>query len=235
VFTINTINEKNYLLPEDGELSKKDLINLFDLPNLNEVYIKAYAFNMDDLLKKIKDIDAKGIKVYILADYIQARGRSSWDEIVSLHKSLKNGQILLTSAGCGSKSTGQIFHNKAMTFIFSDKDPINLDGSCNFSDSGFVQSNTIRIFSSKQYSDRFIEHFNVHRNWTLANAQHKQIDYLLANPVSTESIEFNEDTAELFEEIYLLKNKINSFKLIMFLLLFIIIAQWLVFSGPVAR
>jgi hypothetical protein len=235
VFINQSQEEKCYMLPEDGSSAQKDILSLFDSSCLQQIYIKAYALNWDGLLAKIKEADKRKIKVNILADYVQARGRGSWDELVDLHKSLKNGQILLTTAGCGSKSTGQIFHNKAMTLIFSDKDPINLDGSCNFSNSGFFQSNTIRIFTSKTYSDYFVEHFNVHRDWTLANAQHKQIDYLLNNPISAESIEFNEESAELFEEIYELKRQNKTYKLIIFAITLVIICSWLIFSAPICR
>jgi len=228
-------NEKVYFLPEDGILAKKNILNLFDLPNLSEVYIKAYAFNMDDLLQKIKNVDSKGVKVYILADYVQARGRGSWEKLVDLHKSLNNGEILLTTAGCGSKSTGQIWHSKAITFIFSDKDPINLDGSCNFSDSGIHQGNTIRIFTSKTYSDNFVKHFHVHKDWTIKNAQHKQIDYLLQNPISTESIALDEDNAEIFYTMHILKINNTNLKLVTYLLAIIIFLQWLVMSTPVCR
>jgi hypothetical protein len=235
VFENNSQKEKCYMLPEDGAIAKKDMLSLFDAPNLSKVYIKAYAFNMDDLLQKIKDVDSKGVKVYILADFVQARGRGSWEEIVNLHKSLKNGQILLTTAGINSRLPSTIWHSKAMTFIFSDKDPINLDGSCNFSDSGIDQGNTIRIFTSKTYSDNFVQHFNAHRDWTIKNAQHKQIDYLLKNPINTESVDLDEDNAEIFHNMHQLKIKNTNLRLSTHLLAIIIFLQWPIMSTPVCR
>lgn len=223
------------MLPEDGDLANKDILSLFDDPKLIKVYIKAYALNWDKLLEKIKHIDSKGVVVNILADYVQARGRGSWDELVTLNKNLKNGQILLTTSGCGSKSTGQIWHSKAMTFIFSDKDPINLDGSCNFSNSGFLQGNTIRIFTSKIYSDSFIEHFNIHKEWVLQNAQHKQIDYLLEHPINTESIDFDENTSELFYHMEQLQLQNKNYKLILNFLAILVIVQWIIIIIPTAK
>lgn len=227
--------EKCYLLPEDGDLAKQDLIGLFHLPNLKEVYIKAYAFNMDILLKTIKDVDSQGIKVSILADYVQSRGRGSWNELVDLRKNLKTGEILLTTAGCGSKSTSQIWHSKAASFIYSDKEPINFEGSCNFSDTGFLQGNTIRIFSSQEYSDTFIKHFNIHRDWTLSNAQSKQIDYLLEHPVSIESISIDEDNAEIFQDLENMKDYISIYQNVICFLVLLIIIQWIVICLPICH
>jgi hypothetical protein len=226
MFENTSFKEICYFLPEDGESAKKDLLDLFDSPSLKEIYIKAYAFNMDAIIEKIKNCDSKGISVHILADFVQSRGHGSWDKIFDLHKTLKNGEILLTTAGCGSKSTGSIWHSKAMSFVFEDKSPINFEGSCNVSDTGFLQGNTIRIFNSDVYSKNFIEHFDIHKEWTIKNAKSKQIDYLLNNPITTESYELNEENEEIVYELKHMKMELNHYRTISFILAIITFFQW---------
>lgn len=231
LFANQSEKEYCYYLPEDGVQAKIDLLKQFDSDNLKEIYIKAYALNSTDLLAKIKTTDTKGIPVYILADYVQARGQGSWNKLADLHNSLKHGELLLATAGVNSPSTGQIWHSKAITFVYKNtQSAINWEGSVNFSDSGFVQGNTARLFASKDWSSKFIEHFNVHRDWALSNAKNKQIDYLLNNPVQTESLEFSEDNAEAIYQIDLLKKQNHKYKLWLYSLVFIVIIQWLIFS-----
>lgn len=229
-------NEVCYFLPEDGNIAKQDLLKQFDLPNLKEIYIKAYAFNWDDLLTKVKEVDQKGIQVHILADYVQSRGPSAWDKLVDLHKTLKNGELILTTAGANSPSTSQIWHSKAITFLQSNnEEPTNWEGSVNFSGSGWEQGNTASIFSSQIWSDNFISHFKIHKQWAIDNAAHKQIDFLLNNPVQAADLEITEETADLIFELNTLKKSNQQFKSFTYLAFFIIILQWFVFWTPVCK
>lgn len=228
-------NETCYFLPEDGEIGQKDLLSQFDDPNLKEVYIKAYAFNWDDLLNKVKTIDKKGIPVHILADYVQSRGPSAWDKLVDLHKTLKNSDLTLTTAGINSPSTGQIWHSKAITFVKANSDPLNWEGSVNFSSSGWDQGNTASLFESKIWSDNFIQHFIVHKQWALEKAAHKQIQYLLDNPVQIQDVELSEDNAELFSEIEQLKTKNQKLNYVVYFLTFLVFLQWLIFWSPIGK
>jgi hypothetical protein len=213
VFKNQSVNEICLFLPEDGVLAKQNLLNLLKDPSITEVYIKAFGFNMESLLSSILKLDRKGVHVYILADYMQARSPGSWDKLIEFHKNLKCGQLILTTAGIGSDQPSLIFHTKALTIIRKNKSAINWCGSCNFSDSGFSQANNIRIFESEVWSNEFIKHFNIHRNWALNKAAHKQIDYILANPVSAQDLEVNEEISEYIYQINKLKSSLKFYKI----------------------
>lgn len=216
-------NEICYQLPEDGLIAKQKLLDIFNSENITSVYIKAFGFNMDDLLNSILVLDQKNIPVYILADYMQARSPGSWDKLVKFNSSLKNSQLILTTAGCGSDQPSIIFHTKSFSVLFSDKPALNWDGSCNFSDSGWSQANSIRVFESEVFSGEFIKHFNDHRNWALKNASHKQIDYILKNPVSAQELTENEETADFMFEINRLKIVIFYYKFSIIILLIMLL------------
>ena len=159
MFANQPINEICFFLPEDGDIAKQTFLKQFNDPNLTMVYIKAFAFNLDELLKKIEELDSKGIVTKTLADVVQARNPSSWEKIVATHKKLKVGEILLTTAGCGSKLPSTIWHSKACVLLRGNLPAICQEGSANFSNSAYLQSNTMRIFQSQTWSDEFIKHF----------------------------------------------------------------------------
>jgi hypothetical protein len=188
-------------MPEDGIVAKKIFLNLLSHDNVDKVYIKAFGFNMPEMLEELLALDSKGVEVNVLADYMQARGPSTWDKLVDFNSKLKHGSLVLTTAGYGSSEPSIIFHTKAMVVVMKDGPSLNWCGSCNFSSSGWLQANNARLFISKTWSEKFIEHFYVHRDWALQNAAHKQIKYILENPVQAKELEFTEYGEELSDYV----------------------------------
>jgi HKD family nuclease len=235
VFKNISINESMYFLPEDGPELKQDLFNILSDEAIIEIWIKAFGFNLDKLLDKLLELDSKGIKIHILADYMQAKSPGSWNKLVKFYSQLKNSEFILTTAGVGSDQPSIIFHTKSMTIIRSNLPAKNFCGSCNFSDSGFSQANNVRIFESQTWSDNFIAHFNVHKQWALEKAAHKQIQYLLDNPVQIQDVELSEDNAELFSEIEQLKTKNQKLNYVVYFLTFLVFLQWLIFWSPIGK
>lgn len=204
-------------MPEDSDIAQKQLLDQFENSDLKAVYIKAYTLNWDDLFDKIKFIDQKGIPVYILTDYMQARTPSSWEKIVELHKFLKNGEIILTTAG-GERMPSQIWHSKAISFVSKDICQ-NWCGSVNFSNSGFYQGNTASLFESEIWSKEFIDHFEKHKKWALSEQPQKQIEFILNNPVAVQDVEINEENSDLYLRIELLENILLKYRITTVLLM----------------
>ena len=231
MFTNISTNEVCFFMPEDGIIAQENLLKELSNIDLAAVYIKAYAFNWDDFLNKVKELDSKQIPVYILADYVQARGPGAWDKLVDLHKSLKYGSLILTTAGINSISTGQIWHSKAVSLVYRNRAPKNWAGSVNFSASGWTQGNTSRLFESQTWSDEFIKHFKIHQSWALTNQPQKQIDYILSHPIQVQDYEETEENSDLIFELKNTKYELKSFQyativlaVIGFIELFIIVA-----------
>ena len=224
MFTNSSKNEICFFLPEDGKIARAKLFEILNDFDVDCVYIKAFGFNMDDLLSTILKLDSNKIPVYILADYMQARSPGSWEKLVKFHKTLKYGQLVLTTAGVGSDLPSIIFHTKSLTVIHKNKPATNWCGSCNFSDSGFSQANNIRVFESEVWSGEFIKHFNTHRDWALDKIPHKQIDFILENPVTSLDFTENEENSDLIFEIEKLKHLNFLYKLGFYVFLFNILA-----------
>ena len=231
-----------YFLPEDGKDLREALFNILSDPDVTEIWIKAFGFNMDSLLSKLLELDSNGTKIHILADYMQARGPGSWKKLVDFHSKLKNRDLTLTTAGAGSDQPSIIFHTKALTAIRKNKNALNFCGSCNFSDTGFSQANNVRVFESQTWSDNFVEHFKVHQAWALDKAKNKQINYILANPVQAEGLEMSEDFADYIFDMDNLKTQNTKLKKVAIILavwtsleFLWIIAQWLIIRPPIGR
>lgn len=201
------VNEVAFILPEDGGESKKTFLSMFDLPDIEEIYICAFGFTMDEAFEKIKTLDSNGIAVNLLLDVTQARGPGAWLKIVDLHKNLKHGSVVLTTAGVGSKVPGAIWHFKAM--VVKTKDTYyNFEGSINFSDSGWNQGNSARYFQSEAWAVEFINHFKIHRDYAMSKYQNKQINYYINNPVEEQDID--EQYIEYSEQITILRHQLDK-------------------------
>jgi len=226
MFTNNSINETVYILPEDGDVAKKNLLELFDDPDIDSVYINAYGITLSSLAEKIKKLDSNGIHVEILSDYVQSRGKTAWAIAKDIHENLKFGSITLTTAGINSDNPGAIYHHKNITFRFKNKPAINFMGSANFSSGSWSQGNVCQIFESQEFSDKIVEYFKAHKEWALKNRYDKQVDSEFESLSDIDDIdESNEDLYDLIgkqnKEIDELKNKILFFKYVI-LILFII-------------
>jgi hypothetical protein len=227
VFNNKSKNEICYFLPEDGKIASAKLFQIFNDFDIRCIYIEAFGFNMNDLLSTILKLDNEKIPVHILADYMQARSPGSWEKLVDFKKSLKYGTITLTTAGVGSDLPSVIFHTKSFSVLFNNKPPLNWSGSVNFSDSGFKQANTVFVFESEVWSGEFINHFNVHKEWALEHIPHKQIDFILENPVTAQEYIETEENSDLIYEIEKLKYFNHLYKISFFVTLFFLIVSLL--------
>ena len=232
MFKNQFVSETCFLLPEDGETAKQYLLQIFN-EDIKEVYICAYGFNLDELLEEILKLDSKGIPVHMLVDFVQARGTYTWDKLVAFKSKLNNSDLTLTTAGVNSPNKSAIWHFKTISVIRNNSDPLNWEGSVNFSNSGFEQGNSARLFTSKIWSDAFIQQFKIHKQWAIENAPHKQIDWILKYPVNSQALDFNEETSDILYELEMTKKSLIKYKIISFMLIFAIICQWFVFWSPI--
>ena len=217
MFKNNSSNEVVYILPEDGAIAKKDLLELFEDPDIDSVYINSYGITLPELVEKIKKLDDKSIPVEILSDYVQTRGKNAWLLSKDLYDHFKYGSITLTTAGANSDNPGAIYHHKNITFRFKNKPAVNFMGSANFSPGSWSQGNVCQIFESQDFSDQIIKYFEIHKEWALKNRSDKQVDTAFESLSDTDDIdESNESLYDLIGkqsiEISHLKNKVILFK-----------------------
>ena len=205
MFKNQSNNEIIYILPEDGTIAKESLLQLFDLPNIEIVYINAYGITLDSLVEKIKQLDDQKIPVHILSDYMQSRGKSAWEIAKDLKQYLKYGSITLTTAGINIKNSSAIYHHKNLTIRFKDQTPINFLATANFSNSSWEQGNVCTTFSSQEFSDNIVEYFNTHKQWALKNRADKQIDNNEFQILS-EIDDIDESNEKLYDMISLLES-----------------------------
>jgi hypothetical protein len=200
MITISTRNEDNYFLPEDGTLARQRLLQTLSLPS--DAFISCYGFTLQEAYDAILEVDAKGFKQSLLLDYSQGVGPTAKPKIKNLIQNLKNGQVVLTTAGPKSAKTSSIFHVKGLVKYDPEKNkvPYCVEGSTNISISGFYQSNTMRFFKNKLWSETFIAQHKEIKDWALKNLPHYQpsvladnfdiVDYFFDNYVEEKDNEF---------------------------------------------
>lgn len=181
MITISTRNEDNYFLPEDGALARQRLLQTLALPS--DAFISCYGFTLQEAYDAILEVDSKGFKQSLLLDYSQGMGATAKPKIKHLIQNLKNGQVVLTTAGPKSSKTSSYFHVKGMVKFDPEKNkvPFCMEGSTNISVSGFYQSNTMRFFKNKVWSETFMTHHKEIKDWALKNLPHYQPKILAEN------------------------------------------------------
>lgn len=198
-----TITEKDYFLPEDGPDAEKVFLNLLN-GDYQELWISAFGFTLQPMFDAIKAADARGVKCHILLDHSQSGGTAEKPKVQDLVNSLKNGEVVITTAGAGSGKPSDIWHWKGMVARFEDGNdaitrfgamasnlnnfgisvnasPDNTtiyfcwEGSTNFSQSGWDQGNSARLFSNITWAEKFVEQHGIHAQWAEQNEPQYQL------------------------------------------------------------
>lgn len=173
MFTIS-ITETDYFMPEDGAVAQKQFLQL--LANPGEVWMSAYSFTLQPMFDELLKADARGVKIHLLLDHSQEAGRAEASKVKNLADNLKHGDVTITTAGINSKAPSQIWHWKGFVVQQAkSKHYACWEGSTNFSQSGWLQGNSARTFTSDVWAEKFIEQFKAHKKWALANEAQYQI------------------------------------------------------------
>lgn len=157
-----------YTLPDDGIPAKVDFLSLLHSPG--ETWIFAYNFSDPALIDEILAADAEGVVVHCLIDRVQSQGPSEKAQIARMRAAMKHGDLTITTAGCDSQSTGQIWHYKCLV----TDDTLGAqahcwEGSVNFSVDGWLQGNSAFHFQSDAWASEIKRIYTEHREWALAN------------------------------------------------------------------
>jgi len=186
-----TVRERDYMLPEDGQLCKTEFLNLLN-GGYDELWISAYGFTLRPMFDAIKAADARGVKVHLLLDHSQSQGRAELPLVKDLAASLKNGDLTITTAGLGSGKPSNIWHWKGLVAKFNDgnadlhrfgsdpgrtQPPVYFcwEGSTNFSAGAWDQGNSARIFANDEWALAFIEQQQRHIAWAVENEPQYQL------------------------------------------------------------
>jgi hypothetical protein len=169
-----TITETDYFLPEDGTAAKAKFLEL--LNKLTEVWISAFGFTLQPMFDDLEKANAAGAKIHVLLDHSQEVGRAEAPKVKDLVAHLKHGDVTITTAGIHSGAPSQIWHWKGMVV----KDPNGKtmhcwEGSTNFSENGWLQGNSARVFSSVDWAKAFVNQFEAHRAWARQNLPQYQV------------------------------------------------------------
>lgn len=168
-----TVTEDDYFLPEGGMAAQKRFLDI--LASFTEVWISAYGFTLQPMFTELKAADARGAKIHILLDHSQETGNAEAPEVLDLIKSLKNGDVTVTTAGVNSAQKSDIWHWKAMVIDTnapnesSGDELLCWEGSTNFSAGAWYQGNSARVFRSDKWGQTFRDQFETHKSWALQN------------------------------------------------------------------
>lgn len=169
-----TITENDYFLPEDGPAAEQRFLELLD--NLTEVWISAFGFTLQPMFDELKKADVAGAKIHVLLDHSQEAGKAEAPKVADLVANLINGDVTITTAGINSKAPNQIWHWKGMVVDApGNAEDFCWEGSTNFSQSGWLQGNSARVFQSNDWARIFIQQFEAHREWARNNEPQFQI------------------------------------------------------------
>lgn len=196
MITIKNKIEDNYFLPDDSKEAKVRLLEFMAIPE--ETFISCFGFTLQEAYDVILDLDSKGVKQSLLLDYSQGSGPSARPKIKNLIQKCSNTKVVLTAAGPKSnRPTSAFFHIKGMVKIPSDKrkSPFCMEGSTNVTISGFSQTNTMRFFANKVWSDKFVEQHLEVREWALKFLPHYQPSILADN---SDAVDYFFDNLEYF-------------------------------------
>ena len=173
MFTIN-ITETDYFMPEDGPAARETFLEL--LANPSEVWMSAYSFTLQPMFQELLKADQRGVKIHLLLDHSQETGRAEASKVKNLAANLKHGDVTITTAGINSRVPAQIWHWKGFVVQQTDSGDYNCwEGSTNFSQSAWLQGNSARTFSSAVWAQKFVQQFELHKQWALANEPQYQI------------------------------------------------------------
>jgi hypothetical protein len=169
-----TTTETDYFLPEDGQEAEQKFLQL--LKNFSEIWICAFGFTLQPMFDELKKADAAGANLHILLDHSQAVGKAELPRVKDLVENLRHSDVTITTAGVNSPKKDQIWHWKGMIVKPKDgQEDYCWEGSTNFSQSAWFQGNSARVFRSSVWAQTFIQQFEAHRAWALANEPQYQI------------------------------------------------------------
>ncbi len=159
-----------YSLPEDAVAAEAAFIGV--LNSEHETYLEMYGNTLIDLYTAIKKADSEGIVVHCLFDHTQSCGPTEKALVIDLVNSLKNGSVVITTAGPDAESKSQIAHRKRIMDVSGN----TCFGSVNASHDGFhSQTNDMISFNDPDYVNAAIERFKTRREWALTNHPEYQI------------------------------------------------------------
>ncbi|MFA5057081.1 MAG: phospholipase D-like domain-containing protein [Opitutaceae bacterium] len=167
-----TVTETDFFLPEDGTAAQQRFLAL--LANPAEAWIGAYGFTLQPMFDELAKADARGVPIHVLLDHSQEVGRTEAPKVQALVKSLKHGDVTITTAGINSKAPSQIWHWKGMVAKRAGGFDC-WEGSTNFSQSAWLQGNSARVFSSTPWAQTFITQFEAHKTWARQNEPQYQV------------------------------------------------------------
>jgi len=169
----DTVDIKQYFLPEDAQLTHDAMIDLLKAP---EPFIGMfYQFSHPEVLQAMQDADNDGIANHIIIDEVQEAG-SEKEAVVALAGKLQHGSITISTAGANSTKSSNISHDKILAKKGAEGWQATVwQGSLNISVSAFSQTNTVVEFNSDKVANEFARLWQEHHDWAWEHLPTKQI------------------------------------------------------------
>jgi hypothetical protein len=166
VFAITTTVEC-YLLPGDGAAA--EALFLQHLKDPHEMWIIAYSFTLLPMFDEIIANAQGGDPIHIYLDRSQS---ITSDELPDI-KRLVAANVEVT-IGTSPSGTAYITHTKG--FVCDDTPvPCCWEGSTNFSQTAWLQVNTVMTFNDQTWRDQFVAQFNALRDYAWTNERSFQL------------------------------------------------------------
>jgi hypothetical protein len=166
-FTFNT-TIKSFLLPGDGDEALAEFLTALNSPF--PTYIIAYNFSLAAMIDEILKAHANGVPIHIYLDHTQSTGPSERDGVQKL---IASG--LDVTIGTSPKGSAFICHTKGLIVLDNPLAPYCLEGSTNFSKSGFNQVNTMNSFRSLEWANNFRQQFALLKSFAWVNEKDYQL------------------------------------------------------------
>jgi len=143
-----------FFLPKDGKQAEKKMVYLFSHANQN-IKIAIYTFTNKKFARAIKKAAARGIDVYIIADY-ESNKNQKHGSVIPILKKLRHINVKLIN-GAGSNKYKGIMHMK----LFIVDDIYVGFGSANYTYSAFHKNYEILYINDDwTFTKKFVDIFN---------------------------------------------------------------------------
>lgn len=162
--TIATDDLTIYTLPADGDVARRDFLEL--LHNPGETFLADFGFTDSGLVAEMEQADAALVPGHAILDRSQSAGHTERTVLASMLPLLKHWDVTISTAGPDSRSPSQLMHTKAMVVRATDGGQAWCWlGSINFSVGGWLEANNAVRFRSDAYAAVFIAWFERTRSW----------------------------------------------------------------------
>ncbi len=158
---------KCYLLPDDGDESRKDFLNLVSAKG--ETWIIAYSFTLAEAVQDLIQAHKNGVKLHLYLDHSQAITPTEEPQIQDLVAA--DLEVTIGTSTSGGK---YICHTKGLATDLSSG-PTCWEGSVNFSKGGWLQVNTAMQFISQPWRDHFVKEFEILRDFAWKEERNLQL------------------------------------------------------------